>query len=89
MTYHSRSAERVLFTSEHACRHDELPAVRWDYLSPDAKQGSGSMLCRSCGTHLGRVRISGGALAGEGLFFEELLAAVSRDGLAPRDLEAF
>lgn len=87
MTYHTRSAERVLFTSTNACRHDDLPAVRWDYLTPDENQGSGSIVCRSCGARLGRVRISGGNMAGEGFFFEELRDAVFREGLAPSDLE--
>jgi len=87
MPYYTQSTARVLFTSIDACRHDELPRIRWDYLSPDDGHGSGSMVCPSCRTHLGRVRINGGTLRGDGPFFEALRMVVNRDGLTPRDLE--
>lgn len=83
----TRTTNRVLFTSSHACGHDRLPRIRWDYFSPDAGYGSGSMICPSCGTHLGRIRVNGGTLRGDGPFFEALRTIADRDRLTPRDLE--
>jgi hypothetical protein len=87
MPHLTQSTGRVVFTSFRACRHDELPRIRWEYLSPDESYGSGSMVCPSCRTHLGRIRINGGALNGDGPFFEALRKVVDRDRLTPRDLE--